>query len=119
MPGKLYATVHVGGWIPLREKLHEGDESVLLFSPRLYLDKYFPGHPVSVSNPDYARQNAIKSGHTHWCSIPYPMPIDVSAIKSWKLGWRDYQLEDEMLPPPKPRRTWKQKLLRRMYILLS
>ena len=106
-------------WIRLDDSLPEGDKSVLLFSPRLYLDREFPGHPVRVSNPDFARLNALKQGDTHWCSIPYPMPIDVSMIKSWELGWRGYQLEDELLPPPKPRRTWKQELLRWMYILLS
>ena len=106
-------------WTLLRERLPSGGDSVLLFSPRLYLDRDFPGHPISVSNSEFARLNALKQGYTHWCPIPHPMPIDVSAIKSWHLGWRGYQLEDEMLPPPRPRRTWKQELLRWMYILLS
>ena len=106
-------------WTLLKERLPSGGDSVLLFDPSLYLDRSFPGHSVSVSNPDFARSNALKQGYTHWCIIPYPMPIDVSAIKSWYLGWRGYQLEDDLLPPPTPRRTWKQELLRRIYILLS
>lgn len=113
MPSKLYAIVHVGGWIPLKDQLPKGKESVLLFSPYMYLDREFPGHPVSVSNPDFVRQNATKKGYTHWCSIPYPLPpVDISVITDWSdWEWRYYWTEEDE-PPEIPRRTMKQRLRR-------
>ena len=60
-------------WIPLTEP-PEGDECVILFFPYKIMDKDFPGIPLEASNPQFARESALKVGYTHWCRIPYPLP---------------------------------------------
>ena len=61
------------GWIALaKEKPLYADRPVLLFSPRLH--KSFEGHPITVSNPKYARFTATKEGWTHWADVPWPYP---------------------------------------------
>lgn len=42
----------------------EGEGSILLFPCITDV-----GHLYSVSNPDYARQNGLKYGYTHWAVI--------------------------------------------------
>jgi hypothetical protein len=46
----------------------EGEKSILLFPCFTKV-----GHLYSVSNPDYALQNALNHGYTHWAVIePHP-----------------------------------------------
>jgi len=60
-------------WIDLRKLLPKGKRPVLLFNPGVtYLELL--GHPFTVSNTDFARENAITKGYTHWAPIPYPLP---------------------------------------------
>ena len=97
-------------WIPLRERLPSGGDSVLLFSPYMHLDRDFPGHPVVVSNPGFVRQNAIKQGYTYWCEIPYPLPLDASVVDDWSdWEWRYYWSEEDK-PPERPRVTIRQRI---------
>ena len=65
-------------WIQLCDELPEGDEWVVLFNPNWHYDMDFPGLSISCSNPEFARENAIKRGYTHWCRVPYPLPISKS-----------------------------------------
>ena len=97
-------------WISLNECLPVGKETVLLFSPIVYFDPGFPGHSVSVSNPDFARENAIKRGYTHWCRITYPLPASIPDV----IDWSDWEYRCYWLPednePVRPPPTIRQKV---------
>lgn len=116
MAGKLYAVVCLKSWIPLDEQLPDGDmnECVLLFSPHMHLDWEFPGHSVVISNPVFARQNAMKRGYTHWSRIPYPLPADATMIMDWSNWKHRYYWLPEDEEPEQPRISLRKRLSRLM-----
>lgn len=57
-------SVPTGEWHLLAERLPEGDRAVQLFPCITDIGILFV-----VSNPDYARINALSDGYTHWAEI--------------------------------------------------
>ena len=63
-------------WRSLKDDKPKGSHWVVLFNPAIYNDSENIAIAVTTSNPYYARANALKSGYTHWCEIPYPLPVN-------------------------------------------
>ena len=62
-------------WRDLKTDPPTGDRCILLFPSLSDV-----GHLYSVSNPDYARINGLRHGHTHWADIePHPQEAAAEA----------------------------------------
>ena len=51
-------------WVALKDELPAGTKAVLIYDPSRR-GRSFPGHPVDVSNVQFARHGAIDAGYTH------------------------------------------------------
>lgn len=62
-------------WIRIEERLPNEDDtgfkhSIVCYIPELERDENFPGHPVIISNREYA--SIKENGVTHWMPLPEP-----------------------------------------------
>ena len=69
-------------WISFDDELpKKRKEWVLVFLPILGAWADHPSLSVSCQKAEYARYHAKKDGYTHWCKIPYPLPLPPSEIQ--------------------------------------